>query len=220
MVITASGMTQGSAHKPHHHGSLRKAVIALAMEEARAGAIELLSMRDVSRRLGVSPAAVYRHFPDREAILRDVARAGFDLLADRFETAGPFASTAPDAAAALERYQALALAYVRFAREHYGLWRLMFGPYGRDPKAPKPVRPSTYDWLGKTLAELKAFGVITTATAEDQYLVWTAVHGLSDLQTSPAATQSASEISARRHSMLILRALGPTPAEGMRLPGP
>lgn len=220
MVITALGMTEGPAHKPHHHGNLRKAVIVLAMEEARAGAIELLSMRDVSRRLGVSPAAVYRHFPDREAILRDVARAGFDLLADRFESALPFASQAPDAAAALERFQALALAYVSFAREHYGLWRLMFGPYGRDPQATKPVRPSTYDWLGKALAELKAFGVINTATAEDQYFVWTAVHGLSDLQTSLVATPSASDTITCRHSIMTLRALGQAPAGRLQLPLP
>ena len=194
--------------KPRHHGRLPEAVIALAIDAARAGSIDLMSMRDVSRRLGVSPAAVYRHFPDREAILRAVARAGFNLLADRFEVALPYASTAPDAAAALERYQALALAYVSFARDHYGLWRLMFGPYGRDPQAPKPARPSTYDWLGKALGELKAFGVIGSATAEDQYFVWTAVHGFSDLQTSPAATQSANDAYIRRHAIMILRALG------------
>jgi AcrR family transcriptional regulator len=196
------------ARKPHRHGRLREAVIELAIDEARAGSIELLSMRDVSRRLGVSPAAVYRHFPDREAILRSVARAGFDLLADQFEIALPFVSTAPDAAAALERYQALALTYVRFAREHYGLWRLMFGPYGRDQLAPKPARPSTYDWLGKALAELKAFGVIKSATTEDRYFVWTAVHGFSDLQTSPAATQTSIDGSTRGHALMTLKALG------------
>lgn len=201
-------MDQDSTRRPHHHGSLREAVIALAIEEARAGAIELLSMRDVSRRLGVSPAAVYRHFPDREAILRAVARAGFDLLADRFEIALPFASTAPDAAAALERYQSLALAYVGFAREHYGLWRLMFGPYGRDPEAPNVARPSTYSWLGKALVELRDLGVVIQATAEDQYFVWTAVHGLSDLQASPAAPKTPIEGITRSHALKTLEALG------------
>jgi AcrR family transcriptional regulator len=194
--------------KPHHHGRLRDEVVALAMEEARAGAIELLSMRDVSRRLGVSPAAIYRHFPDRDAILRAVARAGFDLLAERFEAVLPFGSAAPDAAAALDRFQALALAYMRFARDHYGLWRLMFGPYGRDPNATHLTRPSTYDWLGKSLAELQNFGVIVRATAEDQYFVWTAVHGLSDLQSSPATKQTALESIARCHALKTLKALG------------
>lgn len=200
--------------KPHHHGRLRDEVIALAMEEARAGAIELLSMRDVSRRLGVSPAAIYRHFPDRDAIFRAVARAGFDLLAERFEVLVPFGSTAPDAAAALDRFQALAQAYVRFALDHYGLWRLMFGPYGRDPHATPLARPSTYDWLGKSLAELQNFGVIVRATAEDQYFVWTAIHGLSDLQSSPAIRQTALESTVRSHTLKTLKALGETFSDG------
>ena len=194
--------------KPHHHGRLRDEVIALAMEEARAGAIELLSMRDVSRRLGVSPAAIYRHFPARDAIFRAVARAGFDLLAERFEAVVPFGSTALDAAAALDRFQALAQAYVRFARDHYGLWRLMFGPYGRDPNVTHLTRPSTYDWLGKSLAELQNFGVIVRATAEDQYFVWTAIHGLSDLQSSSATKQTALESVVRSNALKTLKALG------------
>lgn len=194
--------------KPHHHGRLRDEVVALAMEEARAGAIELLSMRDVSRRLGVSPAAIYRHFTDRDAILRAVARAGFDLLAERFEAVVPFGSTAPDAVAALDRFQALALAYVRFARDHYGLWRLMFGPYGRDPNATQLTRPSTYDWLGKSLAELRDFGVIVGPTLDDQYFVWTAIHGISDLQSSPATKQTALESMVRSHTLKTLKALG------------
>jgi len=68
--------------KPHHHGRLPEAVIELAIDAARAGSIDLMSMRDVSRRLGVSPAAVYRHFPDREAILRAVARGWARRLAN------------------------------------------------------------------------------------------------------------------------------------------
>lgn len=207
-MFTFSVMKTDIDRKPHHHGRLRDEVIALAMEEARAGAIELLSMRDVSRRLGVSPAAIYRHFPDRDEILRAVARAGFDLLAERFEAVVPFGSTAPDAVAALDRFQALALAYVRFASDHYGLWRLMFGPYGRDPNATHLTRPSTYDWLGKSLAELQNFGVIVRATAEDQYFVWTAIHGLSDLQSSPAKIQTALESAVRSHALKTLKALG------------
>lgn len=84
----------------------------------------------------------------------------------------------------------------------------MFGPYGRDPHTPKPARPSTYDWLGKALAELKAFEVIASVTAEEQYFVWTAVHGFSDLQTSPATTKASIDASARRHAIMTLRALG------------
>lgn len=210
-------MSTEAARKSHHHGRLRDSVIEFAMAEARRGEIESISMRDLSRQIGVSPAAVYRHFPDREAILRAVARAGFDLLADRFEAALPFASVAQDAEAALERFQALSVAYVMFARDHYGLWRLMFGPYGRDPDAPKLARPSTYDWLGKALAELLTFGVIGAANDSDKYFVWTSIHGFSDLQTSSVGPDSSLPVSARRQALTALKCLG---FRGSPDPGP
>lgn len=201
-------MTQSADTKPLHHGRLREEVIRHALAEARLGAIEGLSMRDLSRQLGVSPGAIYRHFEDRDAILSAVAQAGFDLLAERFAAALPFDSKATSGADAVARFEALAIAYVTFASTHYGVWRLMFGPYGRDPEAPRPERPTTYQWLGKALAELHAHGVIETATPEDQYFVWTAVHGLSDLQASPAAPSAPVTANTRRHVRLTLRALG------------
>lgn len=194
--------------KSHHHGHLREAVIALAMDEARQGSIEAISMRDVSRRLGVSPAAVYRHFTDREAILHAVAEAGFDLLAQRFEAVMPYASVASDGSEALERFEALAVEYVAFARGHFGLWRLMFGPYGLGPKPERDARPSTYDWLGKSLAELLAAGRIESATSQDQYFIWTAIHGFSDLCSSSAPLMAVSDTDARDQARRALRSLG------------
>ena len=188
-------MTDTPARKTHHHGALRDAVIAHALDEAQRGTLESLSMRDVSRHLGVSPAAIYRHFDDRDAILHAVAQAGFALLAEHFDAAMPLGEPARDAAAARARFGALGLAYVRFACAHYGLWRLMFGPYGRMPRgtseAPTGAAshggPSTYDWLGAALAELHAQGVIPAPTPQAQHFAWTAIHGFSDLTASPAA---------------------------------
>jgi hypothetical protein len=117
----------------------------------------------------------------------------------------------------LERYQALVLAYVSFARDHYGLWRLMLGPYGRDPEAPKLARPSTYDWLGKVLAELKSFGQINSAAPEDQYFIWTAIHRFSDLQTSPAATRAPAQHATRTHALKPLKALGFIATDGVSI---
>ena len=190
------------------HGQLRDEVIALAMAAAREGAIENLSMREISRRLGVSPGAIYRHFEDRDAILKTVAEAGFALLAERFQTAMPTGSSARDRADALARFEGLALAYVTFARSHYGLWRLMFGPYGCDFQFQDPAKAPTYQWLGRSLSELRDFGVIGSATPQDQYFVWTAIHGYSDLQALPREGSVDVEPSARAQARLCLRALG------------
>ncbi|MEL6946960.1 MAG: TetR/AcrR family transcriptional regulator, partial [Pseudomonadota bacterium] len=87
-------MIQTKPDNQHHHGNLRDAVIAFAFDAARNGTIETLSLRSVSRELGVSSGAVYRHFDDKDALLRQVAKTGFDLLAERFEAAMPFESEA------------------------------------------------------------------------------------------------------------------------------
>lgn len=165
-------------------------------------------MREVSRRLGVSPGAIYRHFQDREAILKAVAEAGFALLGERFKAAMPAGSAARDGADALARFEELALAYVTFARTHYGLWRLMFGPYGCDFQFQDPAKAPTYQWLGRSLSELRDFGVIGGATPQDQYFVWTAIHGFSDLQALPREGAGDVEPSARTQARLCLRALG------------
>ena len=189
-------------------GRLREDVIALALAAAQDGAIEELSMREVSRRLGVSPGAIYRHFQDREAILKALAEAGFALLAERFEAAMPVGSAAQDGADALARFEELALAYVTFARTHYGLWRLMFGPYGCELQFQDPARAPTYQWLARSLSELRDFGVIGGATPQDKYFVWTAIHGFSDLQALLREGADDVEPRARDQARLCLRALG------------
>ena len=108
--------------KSYHHGDLRAALIAAAVEGLEAG--EPFSLRAVARRAGVSPTAPYRHFADREALDSAVAVEGFkDLRAD-LEAAltGPVQPTAPEGVIA-----ALGVAYVGFALRRPAVFRLMFG---------------------------------------------------------------------------------------------
>ncbi len=85
-----------------------------------------LSLRAVARRTGVSPAAPYRHYADREALVSDVAAVGYRELAQRLAAAHPSPST-PDQLASV------AVAYVQFALERPALFRIMFGePCDRD----------------------------------------------------------------------------------------
>ncbi|MEO0936539.1 MAG: TetR/AcrR family transcriptional regulator [Pseudomonadota bacterium] len=194
--------------KPLPHGALKQALLDHAMQAARSGTLDDLSLRQVSRTLGVSAGAAYRHFADKDALMRRVAQLGFDQMADAFEAALPWASTAASAEEAIARFTGLARAYVRFAQENYGLWRLMFGPHGL-PGTPAPeARPSTYDWLGKSLRELADQGVIAPPDAAAQFFAWTTIHGLSDLQASPAVTGTKADVTAAQ-CRLILAALRP-----------
>lgn len=178
-------MVQTKAPNAHHHGNLKEALLNYTLRAADNGLLAALSVRKAARELGVSPGAAYRHFPDKTALLQSVAERGFDALAAAFEDAVPFESAARDATDARERFTALALAYVSFASARTELWRLMFGPHGLAPGAASD-RPSTYDWLGKSLSELAHYDIIQQPDAYAQFFAWSAIHGMSDLLGSPA----------------------------------
>ena len=101
----------------YHYGDLREAMISEAMRALEEGH-GAPGLRDIARRVGVSPTATYRHFASRDALLGAVAQRGFDDLGHRF------------AEAAKDRDRGLmgfGLAYVAFARERPAMFRLMFG---------------------------------------------------------------------------------------------
>jgi len=102
----------------YHHRNLPNALRAAAraiLDEAGADAVGL---RKTSRRVGVSAAAAYRHFNSKEDLLASVAAEGFRELAAAMETG------ATDS----DPLRAVGLAYVDFALQKRGLFRLMFGP--------------------------------------------------------------------------------------------
>ncbi len=199
-------MTETKPRNAHHHGNLREALVTYTLSAADYGTLSDLSVRKAARDLGVSPGAAYRHFPDKEALLRSVAMRGFDALADAFETTVPFRNKAKCAEDARARFVRLATAYAEFALSRTELWRLMFGPLGLTP-TPASGRPSTYDWLGKCLYELAEFNIIAAPSAEHQFFAWSAIHGLSDLQSSPAIVGDTAEASVERQCALIIAAL-------------
>jgi AcrR family transcriptional regulator len=201
--------------KPHHHGHLKQALIDLALAAAQDGAIEAMSLREASRQLGVSSGAVYRHFADKDSLMQALAQHGFSLLAQTFEQAVPFASHAADGPQAEARFVALGQAYAAFALGNYGLWRLMFGPQGAGAIPLPGDRPSTYDWLRKCLHELYQWGVIANPPDTDaEYFAWSVVHGLADLQSSPATRQADVAQRIGRLCRMIIAALHADPRAG------
>jgi AcrR family transcriptional regulator len=110
----------------YHHGDLRAACLDAALELLEEGGETALSLRAVARRAGVSPAAPYRHYADREALVSAVAAVGYRDLAERLGAAHPAPSTPGQLAD-------VAVAYVQFALERPALFRIMFGePCDRD----------------------------------------------------------------------------------------
>ena len=107
--------------KPYHHGDLRNALIQAGLELLAEGGAQELDLRKVARRAGVSHAAPYRHFADRQALIAAINEEGFYLLAERIRSTLREVSDEP-----VEQLLGVALAYVRFARENPWLMREMF----------------------------------------------------------------------------------------------
>ncbi len=70
------------ARRGYHHGNLREALIAAALDLISKKGPAGFTFADAARAAGVSPAAPYRHFRDRDALMADVARRGFEGFAD------------------------------------------------------------------------------------------------------------------------------------------
>jgi AcrR family transcriptional regulator len=100
----------------YHHGNLREALIAAARTLLAERGPEGFTLVDAARAAGVSPAAPYRHFRDREALLQAVALEGFREFGAR--QAGQ-----PDPVSA---FRAMGLAYLAFAEEEPGAYAAMF----------------------------------------------------------------------------------------------
>jgi len=117
----------------YHHGALAGALVTAALARVEAGGVEVVSMRELAQSLGVSHAAPYRHFADRDALLAAVAARGFDVLVAAYEAAleGPGDGRA--------RLRAATRAFFDFAVGRPRLYRLMFESGFLDRPSPPAV---------------------------------------------------------------------------------
>jgi AcrR family transcriptional regulator len=111
------------ARKEYHHGALRPALLAAAVQVLEERGIDGFSLRETARRAGVSPAAPAHHFGDTPGLLTAIATSAFIALSERIEAAD--AAAGPQRAA---RVRAQCLAYVQFAIENRALYDLMWRP--------------------------------------------------------------------------------------------
>jgi len=115
--------------KSYHHHDLRRSLIDEAISLMQEVEINQLSLREISRRIGVSHNAPYRHFADKEELLTAVAEEGFLLLRDTLEAKIHKGSDNHLSDNPLKELQDIGVAYIQFALEHPSQYRLMFGKY-------------------------------------------------------------------------------------------
>jgi AcrR family transcriptional regulator len=167
----------GITSTPLH--DVRRLVLDAAIEMVTTDGVESLSMREVARRAGVSHQAPYHYFKDRSGIFAAISQEGFAALANAFrqvQTDGTLDTTSPAKAGFT--------AYLRFAREHVGHFRVMF----RTDISGLSSHPEAHECAEDAFTELLNMVARTVGHSADTQdaltfalMLWSQAHGLATL---------------------------------------
>lgn len=179
-------MTQNGVTKTSKRGLVaRGEILAAARELFVAKGPERTTLRDIARRLDRTTGSLYAHFPDKEAILRELVVADFLELRRAFEAAGAVADP-------IGRIAAIGRGYVEFAMSHPQHYRLMFmNPHDPEVESEAQARlqgdpeQDAYEFLKRTVAEGVAAGRFRAEWEDADLLaqvLWSGVHGVVALE--------------------------------------
>lgn len=162
----------------YHHGDLRRALVDAALELVKEQGPSGITLREAARRAGVTHAAPYRHFADKEALLAAVAEEGFLRLRAAIEKA----ITTGDHR---DRVEALGVSYVRFARENPSQFRVMFGSEVGDKRRYSGLiqaDQAVFDLLSSAIRLAQQSGEIGAGDPARMGMVaWSMLHGVAAL---------------------------------------
>lgn len=170
---------------------------------------EGVTMRAVADRVGVTATALYRHFADKDALLREVAGEGSRLL-------GTHLFRALEAPSPLERLRMTGLAYLEFAAAQPQAYRALFEPGSEDESSPvQRQRSAVRCFLRDGIREAMEAGDLAPGDVDDTALtLWSLLHGLASLHH--AGIIPGDGLGERASTMMILciRSSGPRDQRG------
>lgn len=157
-----------------HHGDLRAELILAVRDLVEAKGADGFSIAEAARAAGVSSGAPYKHFEDRPDLLRAVAVDGLERLRTAMLDA-----MKPYEQGSLDAIMSAGVAYVRFAKDQPGVFRLMFGLTDGHEKSPELAETGrrTFGVVLHAAAEFLGEPATLPAVQETSYLLWTHVHG-------------------------------------------
>jgi AcrR family transcriptional regulator len=195
----------------YHHGNLREALVEAALRLITERGLAGFAFAELARAAGVSPAAPYRHFRDRNALVAELARRGFEQLQADLEQA--WAQGRPDPAIAIER---VGRAHLAFARRDPASYAAMFdfSPADPDP-ALKTAADAAFTIIRRAADAACAAATITPRPPALMVAlhVWSLCHGTAALFIgAPAPARRALPMSAEdlleAGLLIYLRSLG------------
>ena len=189
---------QEKSARPYHHGDLRRVIIETAQEMLREEKGWQFTLREVARRAAVSHAAPYKHFPDKSALLYELATLGFCGLREEV-----FRAIERPLRSARAELVVTGKAYVNFGTANSSLYRLMFSADVDKLASPKLKEAGANAFAvlldvierGQESGEFKKQPVRAQATAS-----WALMHGYTMLAIE---------------GHLIAEQVGPKPLDGV-----
>ncbi len=178
MAQTVKSGREKAGRKGYHHGDLRSALIDAALETIEELPPKRLTIREVAHRAGVSHAAPYRHFKDKNELIITVVERGFELLAETMEQE----AAGEDA---LERFAASGRAYFEFGLKYPAYYRVMFSGDLLNPDGGESLQHTSsaaFEQMKDTLSNCQELGIIPKGDPVLQ-AVWivSTVHGFISL---------------------------------------
>lgn len=163
-----------NAKPAYHHGDLRAQLIAAVRDLVESHGPDGFSVAEAARRAGVSSAAPYKHFKDRPALLRALAGEAMDHLRDQMQRA---ADQHP--AKSVAGIAAIGQAYVRFARDQPGVFRLVFSLTEGHEEAPELLEKGQecFNVVIERTATVLGRATTDPVVMERAYMLWAGVHG-------------------------------------------
>ena len=174
-------MALSARRKPYHHGDLRSALLEAGAVMIERVGVEGLSLRELTREIGVSNNAPRRHFPSKQVLLDALALQGFERLGAALNR-----SASNDEPDFVRRLVKVAHAHIRFAVKHHSLFRLMFTAKQRSGATPELIEASHKALLAGPLTISYGQSLGEVVAGEPQRLaitVFAAVEGLVSLSS-------------------------------------
>lgn len=196
--------------RSYHHGNLREELISAALQAIEESGHQALSLRDLALVVGVSRAAPYRHFSDRDALLRACAHSGFSRLQAVHRKVMEGDGTAQHKA------QLVCQSFLAFSERQPQLFMLMYdsGLLQKIEEGDElgSLLHSTYDGVGATLAAALQETDETRLKAR-MIAMWSTLYGYAHLRQShmlkPYMLKSLSQ--EQTEAAVIAAAIGPLP---------
>ncbi len=172
-------MNMPTKRPTYHHGDLRAALIQAADDLIAEGGLEAFSLRAAAQRAGVSPGAPAHHFGSAKGLLTEVALLAFERAGQYIDEVGHSDDVAADV-------RALTFAFITFALDHPGHFRLMFRSDLVNRKDPRYSQISMKPGMRLSLAVAAYHGKSEVdmnrfEDAADVFCAMATLHGLANL---------------------------------------